>query len=443
MPSPPPTAGIATAVAVADTAGLVAEVRSRAELARQRRPVHVSLAGMGLASLPVSAIAVLGTIEELDLSRNALVELPAEITRVPGLVALDLSDNRLARVPESLPALRYLNVQGNEIRAITATLPTSLETLYVDRIAPDDVPVLLAMSSLQSIGVIWTKAHAMEQEEGRRPYHEISLSHAWRSSTFVAADAPGDARGAREGSRVFLAAAKSDVRLASDEAPGAGTCGRLALATLRGLEPSALAARVEAQCAPLFSWSPQTVEPVRARAYRVTPTPTDGCDGSRREFELHATVAASGWFLASSGAPPRKPTIPAAKTERVSKGMTLTSAMTIPPGFAMSSVRWFVHPEGAAQLALVRARGFGGDEMPLKRMEWTGLFLVGDRVTRLAESDPYATCEGAHLFELGGFLDYGGDGDLDLVLLGDTPMLLERVEGGYVTHAPMRVPCRC
>ncbi len=438
-PTPSPTASLVVAepsplAAVEDTAGIVAKVLAQVERG------EVSLANMALTELPVSAVMAMGTsLERLDLSRNALVELPPEIART-GVVALDLSHNRFERVPAL--ALRWLNVQGNPIEELPE-IPT-LETLYVDRMI--DVERMVAMTNLMEVGVDWRAVH------GESRYHEISVADAWQTSAFVSADLPDKALGARSGSRAFFAPAESDLLLAADEGKltavgeGAGpACEALSLGTLRGLERDVLRERVKERCVALHRWTPDGPEPISLASLTVKPSPTDDCDESRREFELHAQLGGGGgWFVSAESALPRRPTVPAAKAARVSAGMTTTSAFTLPPGFAWSATRWYLHPDGAAQLALVDAHGFGGDQVPLRRMEWRGLFLVTAKaVVRLVESDPYPGCGGPHLFELGGFLDFGGDGDYDIVLLGKEPMLLERVEGGFRTHAPMRTPCTC
>jgi Leucine-rich repeat (LRR) protein len=72
-------------------------------------------------------------ITRLDLSFNLVVEVPFEIFTLPNLKDLDLSFNRIERLPDgiSVPSLRSLNLTGNPLNALPPELSSTLERLIV------------------------------------------------------------------------------------------------------------------------------------------------------------------------------------------------------------------------------------------------------------------------------------------------------------------------
>lgn len=73
---------------------------------------EVSLAGAGLETFPRDLARVRDTLEVLDLSGNALADLPAAIADFPRLRILFLSGNPLREVPRALTGCRSLSMAG-------------------------------------------------------------------------------------------------------------------------------------------------------------------------------------------------------------------------------------------------------------------------------------------------------------------------------------------
>ncbi|KAK2982975.1 hypothetical protein RJ640_019253 [Escallonia rubra] len=107
---------------------------------RRRRPMEeerlesVDLSGMCLESLP-SPCVNLGIICKLDISNNNLQSIPESLTaRLLNLVVFDVHSNQLNCIPNSigcLSKLKVLNVSGNLLRALPITIENcrSLEEL--------------------------------------------------------------------------------------------------------------------------------------------------------------------------------------------------------------------------------------------------------------------------------------------------------------------------
>jgi Leucine-rich repeat (LRR) protein len=70
-------------------------------------------------------------ISKIDLSFNSIVEVPFELFTLPNLTSLDLSFNRIERLPEGIsgPSLLSLNISGNPLQALPPQLPGTLEQL--------------------------------------------------------------------------------------------------------------------------------------------------------------------------------------------------------------------------------------------------------------------------------------------------------------------------
>lgn len=93
---------------------------------------ELRLASLDLWSIPL-AVFDRSWLTRLDLSRNCLVEVPAEIASLTALTALDLSRNRLKVLPQAIGALRELrelNLMTNHLRQLETSFPTAaLSTL--------------------------------------------------------------------------------------------------------------------------------------------------------------------------------------------------------------------------------------------------------------------------------------------------------------------------
>ncbi|ESR66458.1 hypothetical protein CICLE_v10008785mg [Citrus x clementina] len=94
----------------------------------------VDLSGMSLDSLPIPSIN-LGTIYKLDLSNNNLQMIPESLTaRLLNVVVLDVHSNQLKCLPNSigcLSKLKVLDVSGNLLESLPKTIENcrSLEEL--------------------------------------------------------------------------------------------------------------------------------------------------------------------------------------------------------------------------------------------------------------------------------------------------------------------------
>jgi hypothetical protein len=99
----------------------------RLEDAAYRRATSLSLAGLGLASVPPAAWSI-RTLRELDLSGNNLEAVPGDLARLTRLRRLNLAGNRLAGAalpPAAVPALsrlEHLDVSNNTITSLAPVL---------------------------------------------------------------------------------------------------------------------------------------------------------------------------------------------------------------------------------------------------------------------------------------------------------------------------------
>lgn len=88
-----------------------------------------------------------GSVTELDLSENALDDVPRRIVRFTSLQTLRLNDNKLSALPSELcqlKSLTWLNVQHNQLDAIPASL-TALSSLSIIRARGNpELPVWLS-----------------------------------------------------------------------------------------------------------------------------------------------------------------------------------------------------------------------------------------------------------------------------------------------------------
>ena len=89
----------------------------------------------GLTELPPEVFELADTLEVLNLSGNALSDLPADLPRLHRLKVLFCSDNRFTHVPEVVgqcPNLSMVGFKSNQIREVSArSLPPKLRWLIL------------------------------------------------------------------------------------------------------------------------------------------------------------------------------------------------------------------------------------------------------------------------------------------------------------------------
>jgi Protein kinase domain/Leucine rich repeat len=98
----------------------------------------------GLSALPEEVYALADTLEELDLSGNALQALPQDLARLHRLRVIFCSSNRFTRLPEVLgdcPALEMVGFKANQIDEVpAAALPLRLRWLILTDNRIDTLP---------------------------------------------------------------------------------------------------------------------------------------------------------------------------------------------------------------------------------------------------------------------------------------------------------------
>ncbi|XP_028278517.1 leucine-rich repeat-containing protein 18 [Parambassis ranga] len=121
---------------------------------------RLTLSNMGLTIFP-KCLLELTNVDELDLSRNLIQELPDNIGNFSSLKWLDLHSNKLKSLPESignLVGLTHLNFSNNNLTAVG--LPpalghlTNLRSLNLGMNQLDALPpTLRALDNLQELGL--------------------------------------------------------------------------------------------------------------------------------------------------------------------------------------------------------------------------------------------------------------------------------------------------
>jgi hypothetical protein len=116
----------------------------------------LDLRGAGLQTLPPEVLQLADTLQVLDLSGNALQELPEGLARCTRLHTLFASSNRFTRLPEvlgRLPLLDTLGFKANQITEVpAAALAPSLRWLILtDNRVVELPPTLTACTGLQKL----------------------------------------------------------------------------------------------------------------------------------------------------------------------------------------------------------------------------------------------------------------------------------------------------
>lgn len=101
----------------------------------------------GLTRFPPEILSLADTLEILDLSGNALSELPAELTQLGKLRVIFCSDNQFTALPDVLgrcPELSMVGFKANRIRSVSAeSLPPKLRWLILTDNEIEELPAEL------------------------------------------------------------------------------------------------------------------------------------------------------------------------------------------------------------------------------------------------------------------------------------------------------------
>ncbi len=123
----------------------------------------------GLTHFPPEIFGLADSLEILNLSGNALSDLPADLPKLHKLRVLFCSDNRFSRVPEVLGQCSNLEMVGfkaNQIRELpAAALPPKLRWLILTDNLLEELPAQLgACSRLQKLMLSGNKLHCLPDE---------------------------------------------------------------------------------------------------------------------------------------------------------------------------------------------------------------------------------------------------------------------------------------
>jgi len=138
---------------------------------------RLDLVGAGLTEFPREILALADTLEVLDLSRNALRELPADFGRLGKLRILFASANPFTRLPEAIgacPQLEMVGFKANRIEEVPGSaLPPALRWLILTDNRIDELPpelgqrprlqkLMLAGNALQRLPAEMAACHRLE-----------------------------------------------------------------------------------------------------------------------------------------------------------------------------------------------------------------------------------------------------------------------------------------
>ena len=123
----------------------------------------------GLTHFPPEIFGLADTLEILNLSGNALSDLPADLPKLHKLRVLFCSDNRFTRVPEVLglcPILEMVGFKANQITELpAAALPPKLRWLILTDNVLEQLPSQLgACTRLQKLMLSGNRLHQLPDE---------------------------------------------------------------------------------------------------------------------------------------------------------------------------------------------------------------------------------------------------------------------------------------
>lgn len=121
----------------------------------------------GLAALPPEVFELADTLEVLNLSGNALSELPDDLPRLHRLKVLFCSDNQFTRVPEvvgACPSLRMVGFKANQVSELpAAALPPHLRWLILTDNQLATLPDALGERPLEKMALAGNRLHALPE----------------------------------------------------------------------------------------------------------------------------------------------------------------------------------------------------------------------------------------------------------------------------------------
>ena len=123
----------------------------------------------GLTEFPREIFELADTLEILDLSGNALRELPADLPRLHRLRILFCSDNQFTELPAVLgqcPSLRMIGFKANQIRHVpAAALPPALRWLILTDNQIEELPATIGRcTQLQKLMLAGNRLRALPPE---------------------------------------------------------------------------------------------------------------------------------------------------------------------------------------------------------------------------------------------------------------------------------------
>lgn len=153
---------------------------------------RLDLRGCGLTRLPPEVLGLADTLQVLDLSGNALTDLPDGMAALHRLQVLFASDNPFTTVPAVLgrcPALQLIGFKANRIHTVPAeSLPPTLRWLILTDNQIDTLPEALGhCAPLQKLMLAGNRLHRLPDSLARCRRLELVRLAANRFATAAAA----------------------------------------------------------------------------------------------------------------------------------------------------------------------------------------------------------------------------------------------------------------